>query len=123
MITEGTPQASAPQFVPIPMAVKELSADVVACVTVRSCRIALLRWGNEVLAFKDECPHGDTSFEGERLRAGRLRCPLHGACFDPETGIPISGPAQSPLQRIESRINAHGHIEIALPNPHSGEDP
>lgn len=119
----ATPDSSAPKqpFVSTAISPAQLSDDEVACISVGDLRVALLRRGASVIAFIDECPHGDTSFEGERLRGGHLRCPLHGACFDPDTGIPLSGPAQTPLTRLASRIDANGHIAIALPTQPAGE--
>ena len=41
----------------------------------------------------------------------KLKCPAHGAVFDPANGgNPVQGPANSPLQNISIRVNGDGTI-------------
>jgi 3-phenylpropionate/trans-cinnamate dioxygenase ferredoxin subunit len=62
-------------------------------------RIAVFRFGDEVLAIGDRCSHAEASLaEGEVWADDRtVECPRHGAEFELRTGEAISLPASAPV--------------------------
>ncbi len=59
--------------------------------------VIVLRVGDGVVAYRNECPHMgiELDWEARRLlsRSGRyLRCTGHGALFDPASGVCVRGP-------------------------------
>lgn len=75
--------------------------------------ICLVRHGNDVSAFLDECPHqGMPLSAGEVLEDGTLECAWHGARFDCRTGTVLRGPAEEPATVFEVRIE-NGQVHVA----------
>lgn len=65
----------------------------------------LLRRGDTVKAYVDQCTHAGGSLE----RKGEVfSCMRHGATFSVETGVPLSGQALGcdPLPTVELKIDA-----------------
>ena len=62
-------------------------------------RIAVFRFGDEVLAIGDRCSHAEASLaEGQVWADDRtVECPRHGAEFELRTGEAISLPATKPV--------------------------
>jgi nitrite reductase/ring-hydroxylating ferredoxin subunit len=61
--------------------------------------IALFRRGDQVFAYLNTCPHQGRSLNwapDEFLldNCGRLVCPHHGACFELNNGLCVSGPCE-----------------------------
>ncbi|MBV6522133.1 MAG: Naphthalene 1,2-dioxygenase/salicylate 5-hydroxylase systems, ferredoxin component [Gemmatimonadaceae bacterium] len=72
--------------------------------------ICLVRVGERVTAFVDECPHAGMSLaEGEILDRCELQCAWHGARFDVATGALRAGPAMRGLTSIVVRV-ADGRV-------------
>ena len=72
-------------------------------------RVCLASYGGEIRAVGDECPHQGFSLSaGELTAAGEIECVWHGARFDCMSGEPTRGPADSPLQRYEVRVENGG---------------
>lgn len=78
--------------------------------------IFILRWGRNVRAFENRCPHQDTNLDwekGEFLDADgmRIQCGKHGALFDLGSGQCVDGPClgQS-LIAIETMIDDEDDI-------------
>jgi 3-phenylpropionate/trans-cinnamate dioxygenase ferredoxin subunit len=68
-------------------------------------RVCLVNCGGEIRAVGDECPHqGFPLSAGELSPGGEIECVWHGARFDCRTGEPTRGPADSPLERYDVRI-------------------
>jgi len=61
---------------------------------------------DDVLAIDARCTHLGCTV---RFREGEFRCPCHRGVFDAE-GKPVSGPVNTPLERIETRVSG-GVIE------------
>lgn len=66
----------------------------------------------EFFAVENKCSHAKAKLEDGRLRAYRLICPLHGACFDVRDGSVKGAPATAPirvypLRVIGDRIRVH----------------
>ena len=76
--------------------------------------ICLVRAGDRVTAFVDECPHsGMPLSEGEVVRGCELECSWHGARFDIATGKLRYGPAEEnlvpvPVRVVDGRVVADG---------------
>lgn len=76
--------------------------------------VCLVRRGDQVSAFRDECPHqGMPLSAGEVLEDGTLECPWHGARFDCATGALRRGPADHDAERFEVRVEG-GRVLVAL---------
>lgn len=93
----------------------ELPEGEVVSVTAETHQIAVVREGETVHAFIDECPHGAASFEGERIHDGCVRCPLHGALFELPSGAPRKGPARQALTRLTVQRATSGCLTVELP--------
>ena len=75
-------------------------------------RVCLVNCGGEIRAVGDECPHqGFALSAGELLPDGEIECVWHGARFDCRSGEPTRGPADSPLERYDVRVE-HGAVML-----------
>jgi nitrite reductase/ring-hydroxylating ferredoxin subunit len=93
----------------------ELREGYVTRFEVGGRSVILTRTRGEVHAFDGTCTHADFQFVTSRLAGGcDIECPMHGACFDAETGEPTNGPAEHPLARHAVRIN-DGIVQIDAP--------
>ncbi len=68
---------------------------------------------DEFFAVENECSHAKGKLEGGRLRAYRLICPLHGACFDVRDGGVLGKPATTPIRAYPLRVLG-GRIRVCL---------
>lgn len=67
-------------------------------VTVRGRAVAVVRVGQEVLAFDATCTHRDAPLcDGAVTRQGRVLCPWHLGTFDLRTGRVVAGPPSTAL--------------------------
>ena len=66
-----------------------------------------------VFALDNICTHAHARLSEGRLRATRLLCPLHGACFDVRDGRVLGSPAEVPLLTHAVRV-VESTIEVAL---------
>ena len=76
--------------------------------------VGLCNIGGEFYAFEDICTHqfahlSDGEFDG----AGEVKCPLHGARFDVESGEAKSLPAVKPVPTHEVKVE-DGAVYVAL---------
>lgn len=53
-------------------------------------------------AFSAKCTHAGCIVNG--IRDEQIACGCHGARFSPDTGEPVSGPAKSPLGKIQLEV-------------------
>ena len=58
----------------------------------------------EFFAVENKCSHAKAKLEDGRLRAYRLICPLHGACFDVRDGSVKGAPATAPIRVYPLRV-------------------
>lgn len=78
---------------------------------VRPWPIMILRWGRNVRAYENRCPHQETNLDweaGEFLdsEGTRIQCGKHGALFDLGSGECVDGPCVGAhLTRIEAMID------------------
>jgi nitrite reductase/ring-hydroxylating ferredoxin subunit len=70
--------------------------------------LIVLRRGDAVFAYHNECPHAGRRLDyapGKFLvRAGRITCAVHGATFDVCSGACVGGPAASGLVGVPIEI-------------------
>lgn len=76
----------------------------------------VLRHGDELLAYRNECPHWNIPMDLDVLYDAdedTLRCPFHGACFEPKEGMCTHGPVEGMslqalyVERDETTGQAH----------------
>ena len=68
-----------------------------------------LQSGN-VVAFSSTCTHQPCTV-GYDTNSGLIRCPCHGAVFDPSKGAAVlQGPAPTPLPTVQLTIDSKGNI-------------
>jgi len=70
----------------------------------RTFSIFVVRWGNQVFGYVNECPHNHVNLDWERNQfldpSGlRLMCGKHGALFEIGTGRCVDGPCSG--ERLE----------------------
>jgi 3-phenylpropionate/trans-cinnamate dioxygenase ferredoxin component len=97
---------------------EELPEDSVLGVVADGRAICLVRVGDRVTAFADECTHqGFPLSAGEVHSDGTLECVWHGARFDCLTGSALREPATEPLTSYPVRIEG----DRVLVGPPDGE--
>jgi nitrite reductase/ring-hydroxylating ferredoxin subunit len=83
--------------------------------------LAAVRRGTRVDVFVGACSHLAGPLQDGELEdvAGHacLVCPWHGSAFDLDNGEPRRGPAASPQEKLEVRMEA-GHVMARLPDRH-----
>lgn len=83
-------------------------------VTVEGCQIALYRFGDEVHAVGDLCPHQkDVKLSEGFLEGDTIECPMHQSCFNVRTGQVLNAPARENLPVFEIRIE-DGQVFVAV---------
>lgn len=81
-------------------------------VEVNGIGIILANSKDRVFAVRNLCSHAHETLECGRVRSGWISCPVHGARFDLETGMPKNPPATLPIETYEVRI-VGDDIEVA----------
>jgi 3-phenylpropionate/trans-cinnamate dioxygenase ferredoxin subunit len=67
--------------------------------------IALYRFGDEVCAVGDICPHqADVKLSEGYLDGDTIECPMHQSCFNVRTGKVLGPPARDDLPVFQIRI-------------------
>lgn len=73
-------------------------------------QVILLRKGDRVFAYHNECPHQGRNLDyvpGKFLvRDGAIMCAAHGAMFAIDSGDCLSGPCSNGLVRVPVRVEA-----------------
>lgn len=80
---------------------------------VAGYNILICHTKNEFFAVENKCSHAMAKLEGGRLRAYRLICPLHGACFDVRDGSVLGKPATTPIRAFPLRVIG-SRIQVCL---------
>ncbi len=68
---------------------------------------------DEFFAVENKCSHAGAKLVDGRLRAYRLICPLHGACFDVRDGSVKGPPATRPIRAFPLRAIG-GRIRVCI---------
>ncbi len=79
-------------------------------------RIALFRFGNEVLAIGDRCSHAEASLAEGEVFDREVECPRHGSTFDLLTGEPQTLPATQPVPVFQVRVE-DGEVFVLVEEP------
>lgn len=108
------------------MDVDDLPETGVEGVRVAGEPVALVARDDELHAVRDVCSHAGARFsDGGVGRGGALRCPRHGAPFDPATGEPQGPPAGTSVATYPVRIR-DGAVEVHVedgPDTETGTEP
>jgi 3-phenylpropionate/trans-cinnamate dioxygenase ferredoxin subunit len=95
------------------MKLAELPLGRMRACTVGGRELLICHTREGVFALDNICTHAHARLSEGRLRATRLVCPLHGACFDVRDGRVLGAPAEVPLPTHAVRIAAET-IEVAV---------
>jgi 3-phenylpropionate/trans-cinnamate dioxygenase ferredoxin subunit len=83
--------------------------------TVEGRPVALCNVDGEFHAFEDICTHQFTHLTDGEFEGREIKCPLHGAKFDVESGEAKSLPAVKPVPKHEVKVEG-GNVYVTL-NP------
>jgi 3-phenylpropionate/trans-cinnamate dioxygenase ferredoxin subunit len=76
--------------------------------------IALYRFGDEVHAIGDACPHqAGVRLSGGFLEGETIECPMHQSCFHVKTGKVLGPPAREDLPVYPVRVE-DGQVLVEL---------
>jgi nitrite reductase/ring-hydroxylating ferredoxin subunit len=88
--------------------------------SLRPWDVFVARFGKEYHAYVNECPHQHVRLDWEKNNffepnyLKTLMCGKHGAAFDPETGVCISGPCQgAQLEKVICFVDEDGDVCLA----------
>ncbi len=73
-------------------------------------RFALFNVDGKFHAIEDACPHRGAPLGAGLVEGARVYCPMHGWCFDVETGACASNP-ERPVRSYPARLE-NGEVEI-----------
>jgi len=77
-------------------------------------QVCIVRLGDEVFAFSEDCPHGETPMsDGEIVEDYIIECSMHCSQFDVRDGSVVEPPAQEPLTTYDTKI-VDGHVWIRV---------
>ncbi len=68
-------------------------------------QVVIAKFKGEVYAVENLCSHAFARFDDGRLRANRLMCPLHGACFNITNGESFGPPAARPIRSFPVQLD------------------
>jgi apoptosis-inducing factor 3 len=89
--------------------------------------VLLSNFDGEFFAVGGSCTHYGGALADGVIGQGRVRCPLHHACFDLRTGAALRAPALDPLDRWlveveDERVVVRRKVEAELAVPRSDSD-
>ncbi len=82
-------------------------------------QVVIAKFKGEVYAVENLCSHAFARFDDGRLRANRLMCPLHGACFNITNGESFGPPASAPIRSFAVTVEA-GRVLVEIPEATAG---
>lgn len=78
-------------------------------------RAVLVRVGNEIFAYRNECLHQASPLKGGLVKDGVLTCPLHFWRYEADTGAKCGDPSlrleSYPVEVVD------GIVRVTLPDP------
>lgn len=75
--------------------------------------IAVFNVNGALFAIGDICTHAEASLSEGRVDGYTVECPLHGACFDLQTGEALTPPATDPVQTFAVVLQDHNvYVEV-----------
>jgi nitrite reductase/ring-hydroxylating ferredoxin subunit len=93
--------------------VEEVPRGGLLSVEVEGRRFVLTRLAGGVRAFVDRCSHEAARISEGFIEDDEVECPLHGARFDLDTGLPRSLPAVKGLEPVAALVDA-GEVFLAI---------
>ena len=66
--------------------------------------VFVCRIGERYFSAVDRCSHADYPLSDGDVDGCTILCPLHGATFDLETGMPLTPPADLPIRTLPTRV-------------------
>lgn len=75
-------------------------------------KVLLVRFGDQVFAYEDRCPHVGTPLSEGTMRQGQITCPLHRWLFDARTGEGIRPKGRQ--MRVLPVTVANGEILVGV---------
>lgn len=66
--------------------------------------ILLCHSNGQIFAVENKCSHADEKLECGRMKSGWIACPLHGARFRLDSGVPMNPPATQPIRTFDLRV-------------------
>jgi nitrite reductase/ring-hydroxylating ferredoxin subunit len=76
-------------------------------------KVLLVRFGDQVFAYEDRCPHLGTPLSEGDMRDGKITCPLHRWLFDARTGDGIR-PKGKKMRALAVTVEG-GEIKVEVP--------
>jgi len=95
------------------VAADEIPEKSISSFEINGLEIIICRFRDDYYALENRCSHALSSFDGGRLRAWTLICPLHGGTFDIRDGSCTGFPAKRAIQSYPCRVQ-DGMVEVAL---------
>jgi len=91
--------------------------SVMRCFHTRGTYISVVRVGERIFAFGDDCPHIDVSLaQNGIIVEGELLCYRHYSRFDLNTGSVLEGPAEAPLTLYDVKV-VDGRVMLYVDAP------
>lgn len=85
--------------------VEQVREGFVTLFKVAGRAVVLTKVQGQIAAFDGVCTHADFKLGTSRLVRGcAIECPVHGALFDAQSGAVTKGPADTPLTKINTRV-------------------
>lgn len=84
--------------------VDDISPGAVLAVEWAGLSILLCHSNGRIFAVENKCSHADEKLECGRMKSGWIACPLHGARFRLDTGMPMNPPATQAIRTFDLRI-------------------
>ena len=82
----------------------ELPPGTMKRIDIRGRRILLANVAGRFCAADDTCTHEEASLSTGFLKGERVKCPLHGSCFNVRTGEALEEPAEENLRIYAVRV-------------------
>ena len=94
----------------------DLAPGEMTYVDVRNTPVCLMNVDGIYHAVNDTCTHEGASLSDGSIDGDILECPLHGGCFNLNTGAPESMPVVTPVEVYRVRV-AGDTVQVALVEP------
>lgn len=86
------------------VAAAELVSGEMRSFEVGDRHVAVVRDGDDVYAFEDDCSHRHCPLTDGEFREAEVECVCHGSVFDLTTGEPSNPPATEPIDVFDARL-------------------
>ncbi len=97
-------------------AVSELLEGKPFPVEVAGTDVALVRYGDEVFAIRDECSHAAIALSEGDVEGCEIECWLHGSTFSLRTGEALNLPATEPVPVYPATVEGDD-VLVDVDNP------